>query len=75
MANKLWLAQKRRLKEVAREAEEAEAERAASEKNERYRYLPASCRAFDDLVESVGDETAARIQSLIEAMIAERHDR
>lgn len=70
-----WKQEKRRLKQKA--AEEAnEARRAAeAKKDEEYRYLPTSYRAFDELAEVTDTYTAEKIKALIEAMIQERHDR
>jgi hypothetical protein len=69
-----WKTEKRRLREEAlmREHEKREAEEAA--KNERYRHLPASYRAFDELAEVIGGYHAEKVKALIEAMIAERHE-
>lgn len=39
---------------------------------EKYRYMPASYRAFDKLTEAVGDDQAQLIKDLIEALIDEK---
>lgn len=42
--------------------------------DDRWRYLPASYRAMDELEKDIGSESAEKVKALIEAMIQERHD-
>lgn len=49
----------------------AEKADAAAEEVERWRWLPATCRAVDDLERAVGRDAAEKVKALVEAMIAE----
>ncbi|WP_100961028.1 hypothetical protein [Bosea sp. FBZP-16] len=56
--------------EASREFDAAQAAQAAED--ERWRYMPPSCRALDDLEQAVGAIAAEKIKALVEAMLAER---
>lgn len=57
-----------------RDARERAERLAHQAEDEKWRYLPASYRAMDDLERAIGSEQAEKVKSLIDAMIAERHE-
>ncbi|MEZ0212469.1 MAG: hypothetical protein ACAH27_05895 [Xanthobacteraceae bacterium] len=67
----IWRNEKRKLKQAEQDLANEALAIEADAKNERYRYLPDSWRAFDDLSDVVGSEAASTVKALIEAMIAE----